>query len=732
MAGQARPTKPVGLAMPKKHDFEIEWEAIVKLLKDADDYDVSLGYLLQKLKETGSLDGLIDNNDPSPDNEGVNAANESGSGWTGITEYRSIDGTGNNLTHTEYGSTHQQFLRMADSDYGDGLNTPAGADRPSPREISNALYAQDGALPDESGHSDMLWLWGQFIDHDIDLTPEGHEFFPISVPTGDPYFDPMGTGTQMIPMMRSDYDPSTGITTPREQMNAITAFLDGSVVYGSDPMRQAFLRDADGKLKTSDGDLLPFNDGTIDNAMGMSTHFFVAGDVRANEQTGLTSMHTIFVREHNRLVDELASEHPELTGDELYEKAKVMVEAMLQSITYNDFLPILIGPDALGAYSGYDSTIDPGIANIFATAAYRFGHTMVSTLVERSNEDGTEFHLGDLALRDAFFNPSLLLEEGALDATMRGFAEGEAESLNITMIDELRNFLFGEPGMGGLDLAALNIQRGRDHGLPDYNTARMEYGLDPLTSFDEITSDKKLAKALSDVYDGDINNIDAFVGGLIEDPADGALMGELFQTIIGDQFARIRDADRFWYEERFDDATIEWIESNTLSDVITRNSDIDFLQKNVFLSYIREGGTDEDDMLNGTHDRDLLIGFDGDDTLHGHHGDDELFGGEGDDNMFGGVGDDRLTGGTGNDLMRGGKGKDAFIIEIDSGQDTIKHYQPGVDHIDLSVLNLTLEALENQLSQVGQHVVLDLSDGNSLTLKHTDLDDLSLENDFWL
>ena len=128
------------------------------------------------------------------------------------TEYRSIDGTGNHLSQTELGSTDEQLLRVAGADYGDGISTPAGEDRPSAREISNALSAQqDETATNDRDLSAFLYVWGQFIDHDIDLTEAGGgEAFDIAVPAGDPYFDPEGTGTEVIRLTRSLFDESTG------------------------------------------------------------------------------------------------------------------------------------------------------------------------------------------------------------------------------------------------------------------------------------------------------------------------------------------------------------------------------------------------------------------------------------------------------------------------------------------------------------------------------------------
>ena len=646
--------------------------------------------------------------------------------FNGVDDYRSIDGTGNNALNTDWGAAHTQFLRLTPNDYGDGINTPSGAGRPSAREISNEIFAQDSDVYNETGASNMLWVWGQFLDHDIDLAKEGGgEFFPISVPTGDPHFDPLADGGKIIPLSRSGFDPATGTdaSNPREQINEITSFIDASNVYGSDAARAAFLRADGGKLKVSDGDYLPSNDGTFPNAGPGGDSAFLAGDVRANENVALTSMHTIFVREHNRLVDEFADAHPDWSADKLYEEAKAVVEAEMQVITYKEFLPLLLGDDTLAAYSGYKADVDPGIANEFAGAAFRVGHTMLSALVARMEEDGSEAAAGDLALRDAFFSQAAFLETGP-DAILRGMSATMAQEIDTQVIDGVRNFLFGPPGSGGFDLVSLNIQRGRDHGLPDYNTAREYYGLDPVTSFAEITSDTDLQAKLFQLY-GNVDNIDLFVGGLAEDHVQGAMVGELVLTILADQFTRLRDGDSFWYEQRFDEDEIRILEETTLSDIIMRNSDVDHLQYEALMASERIGGDDGKNVLLGDGGRDLMIGFDGNDKLFGFGDTDDLFGDEGNDMLFGGTGgdylhggdgrdmlfgqagndmlwgdagkdklfggsgDDILMGGTGNDWLTGGSGQDMFVIkqeDVGTGIDYIKDMLIGVngDTLDLS------------------------------------------------
>ncbi|MFA9408496.1 MAG: peroxidase family protein [Candidatus Dadabacteria bacterium] len=502
---------------------------------------------------------------------------------------RSIDGSGNNLQNPLMGATFTQLLRYVFSDYEDGISEIPQAGSPSARLVSNIVSSQDGLIPNTLNASDYIWQWGQFLDHDIDFTNGATpaEAADIAVPPGDPYFDPFDTGTAVITFNRSVYDTSTGtaIDNPRQQINTITTWIDASNVYGSDVERAVTLRanDGTGRLNTSAGNLLPFNTEGLPNDGGDDDQFlFLAGDYRANEQVGLTSMHTLFMREHNRYIAELRSQNPGLSGDELYERGRQFVGALLQAITYNEYLPALLGPGAISAYSGYNPNVDASIGNIFSTGAYRFGHSTLSPQILRLDQNLNVIPEGNLPLLEAFFSPELITDEGGIDPMLRGLAKQVAQRLDPFVVDDVRNFLFGPPGAGGFDLAALNIQRGRDHGLPKYNDVREQMGLSRAQSFQDISSDPDIQMRLLDAY-GNVDNIDLWPGGLAEDPVSGSHLGELFHLIIKVQFEALRDGDRFWYERKLNATELEEVQATSLADVIRRNTDIGSeLQDDVF------------------------------------------------------------------------------------------------------------------------------------------------------
>ena len=501
-------------------------------------------------------------------------------------EYRTINGSGNNIDNPTWGIAEHPVIRLFPNGYSDGVSSPAGADRPSARAVSNAIATQSESIPNSRGASDYLWQWGQFVDHDIIETPtvDPAEPFDIEVPTGDVYFDPFNTGEQVIPLNRSLYEEVEGV---REQINAISAYIDGSMVYGSDDERAFALRrlDGSGKLKTTEsdhGDLLPYNEGGFANAPHHGSTLFLAGDVRANEQTGLLAMHTLFVREHNHWAERYAGMNPQAMDEEIYQFARMIVAAEIQAITYREFLPTLLGRDALPQYRGYRDDVRVDISNEFGAAAYRFGHTLLSPNLLRLDADGNEAEAGHLSLADAFFNPAHVTDEG-IDSVLRGLANQACQELDEKVIDEVRNLLFGPPGAGGFDLASLNIQRGRDHGLPSYNDARRALGLRPALLFSDIDDNRETIDALSSVYDSP-EQLDLWITSLCEESVPGSMVGPTYQHILVDQFVRLRDGDRFFYKSALPDELVELVEQQTLATIIRRNTGIgEELPDNVFL-----------------------------------------------------------------------------------------------------------------------------------------------------
>lgn len=552
---------------------------------------------------------------------------------------RSIDGSGNNLKTSSLNTVGASFQRLGVAHFGDN-NFGLRQDLPNARLISNVVVAGQGETPNREGVSGMMYAWGQFIDHDINLTfSDGVTSIAIPIPGGDPVL------TGSIAMTRAVVDPQTGLA-----LNHVTGWLDGSMVYGSDEATATSLRGSGGYLLTSSGNNLPIANGG-----------FQAGDIRVQENPDLTALQVLFVREHNRQVDQIKAAHPNWSDEQLYQQARAVVTAEIAKITYSEFLPHLLGQGTIRAYQGYNPNVDSRLTEEFAGAAFRFGHSIVSANIEKISESGSV--IGEaLSLKEAFFQaPEAFAADGGADGLLRHLAADRSNALDVHIVDDLRNFLFG-PG-SGLDLAAINIQRGRDLGLGSLNETRLALGLKPYRSFEQITSDRSTQANLQAVY-GSVDKVELWIGGLAENHINGGMVGETFSRIISKQFQNLRDGDRLWYQNQgFDPITLQEIEGTSLASLILRNTDTKHLQADAFTYVERRGGEASGGLAEDPLAPQLVVGADGSDRL------------------IGGSNQDLLVAGSGRQVMTGLAGADTFILSKPGTEATITDFTPGLDHL---------------------------------------------------
>lgn len=345
------------------------------------------------------------------------------------------------------------------------------------------------------------------------------------------------------------------------------------MIYGADLATARSLREGQGgalrMFRTADNrTLLPQstdpNDGCnreIESARGR--YCFASGDGRANENLHLTTMHLLWARQHNRVAGALAEANPSWSDETVYQEARRIVGAQLQHIAYNEFVPIVVGerevverrlrPLRSGFRPMNDSAeVDPSIANSFAAAAFRFAHTLLPGLMKMT--DSQKATSSYVELHRMLFNPYSLYAKGGMESSLSSAASNSIQKTTTHVTSQLTKHLFEDPLSNvtvpcGLDLVSLNIQRGRDHGLPGYNEWRRYCGLRKVESFADLAEDlepESLAE-ISKVY-AHVDDVDLYTGALAEsDKADG-LVGPTFRCIIGDQFSRIQRGDRFWYE----------------------------------------------------------------------------------------------------------------------------------------------------------------------------------------
>ncbi|XP_047500868.1 peroxidase-like [Penaeus chinensis] len=528
--------------------------------------------------------------------------------------YRSSNGICNNLDNPLWGSTFRPFRRVAPPDYGNGVSSLRLAQDwqplPSARLVSSAV---NNIRPNrESSLLSVLHMtYGQFLDHDLTFAPlnkgrygeaipccllaEDNPSFlhpecaPIPIPADDPFYSKFNQ--TCMDFVRSAPAPRC-LLGPREQMNEKTAYIDGSQVYGIDDEMMNSLRTmADGLLiaqMTNEGEeLLPANTDLANECnkaeeANMNRFCFRAGDRRVNEQVLLVLFHTVWSRHHNHLASRLKSTNPSWNDEKLFQEARRIVGAQLQHITYKEYLPPIFGNAIIKDFKlkplknkkrkdFYLPDKSAAISAEFATAAFRFGHSQIAGHMERVDAFGD---ISSTEMSSVFMNPFVVYTKGAVSQLTRGEARQSAGDVDPFFTPQVAGNLFKGNNMFGLDLVSLNIQRGRDHGIASYTAIRTSCELSPVHDFGDLSGkmDDDVIAKLEDVY-RHVDDIDLFVGGLAEHPIEGGVVGPTFACILLDQFLRLKEGDRYWYETndedtRFTGNQVKQIRSTTLAGIM--------------------------------------------------------------------------------------------------------------------------------------------------------------------
>eukprot|EP00501_MAST-03F_sp_TOSAG23-6_P002217 GSMAST32.ASY1.ANO1.2317.1 assembled CDS len=540
-------------------------------------------------------------------------------------KWRSPDGFGNNMKHLHWGSAGDSLRRLFPAAYSDKYDSPAGRDRPSARKISNSLSSMIMNDTKTNKHIDLLWSprhlndmmvhFGQFLAHDISLTtPQPNsspsENFAIKVPKGDKTFDKEGKGNRVIRFRRSIYhyknltnNSYNGREHPiREQTNKVSSFLDGSTIYGSNRIRQKSLRlgkfgllanrrhtNAKSISRCPYSLMLNQNRLPNDNPTAKPTEkLSLAGDTRANIQPGLLALHTLWHREHNRWASairhELKRYNNSITMDSivldelLFKESRRFVESELQHITYNEYLPALLGHNALGVngtfpYMGYNSSIDPGVLTEFSTAAFRLPHSQINDVLLLCGV--STLHLSNSFFLDIDEYSDIGTQKRIIDAILHGMTILPAQALDVRTVSAIRNTLLGLPSQGGLDLTSLDIQRGRDHGLQDFLHMSKYYNKHSVSvnQIQDSIENNKHSVSVNQIQDSIENKLRSLYH--IENTTQLSNIDAIVDSIIVEQFRRIRDGDRFWYQNivDFTEEDINDIMTvATLNSVVRRNT----------------------------------------------------------------------------------------------------------------------------------------------------------------
>ncbi|KAK8749678.1 hypothetical protein OTU49_015477 [Cherax quadricarinatus] len=527
-------------------------------------------------------------------------------------EKQRYDGWYNNLAYPSWGAAESRLTRKTPASYADGVYMMAGQDRPSSRKLSEALMKGRDGLPSTMNRTAMIAFFGQVVSSEVLQASELScpiELHKIDIDKCDEMYDQQCTGNKFMPFHRAGYDYSTGQSpnSPREQLNYVTSWLDASFVYSISEARLNMLRSfVNGTFRTAPGDptMPPRNTERIPMFNNPTPHvlkilnperIFLLGDQRTNQNPALLAFGILMFRWHNVLAGRVQAAHPDWCDEDIFQRARRILTAHLQNIIMYEFLPAFLG-DSVEAYQRYRPDIHPGVSHVFQSAAFRFGHTLVppGLYLRGPGEDcpflKTQNGYSALRLCSTWWDANDVMREDTVEELMRGLASQLAEQEDHVLCSDVRNKLFGPLEFSRRDLGALNIMRGRDNGLPDYNTVRKCFHLAPVNTWEEINpvlaiDSPHLIEQLKNLYQDKLWNIDLYVGGMLE-TQDGP--GPLFRAIIKEQFVRLRDADRFWFENAdnmmFTPEEIEEIRKVKLWDIIVNASAVkpDEIQRNVF------------------------------------------------------------------------------------------------------------------------------------------------------
>ncbi|XP_045767255.1 peroxidase-like isoform X1 [Maniola jurtina] len=549
----------------------------------------------------------------------------------GSNKYRSFDGACNNLQRPAWGRRGAPFTRITSPRYADGIYAMpvgrSGRALPNPRALSSRVFAEQPRAGASRVLTALNMQWGQIVTHDMvfhvmestdegaiqcclgegqDVLPQSmlnDKCIPICVAEDDPFY--RQHGVRCLNFVRS-------VTAPRddcslghaEQMNTVSSFLDGSILYGSDPKLASKLRSkCGGRLKEETrrhckGGFLPSVDDklAVCDLRNLSEPCYLAGDTRINQTPTLAALHTLLLREHNRVADVLADLNPLWSDEKLFQEARRVVVAEIQHITYQEWLPLNFGESYLRYYRispsslysrDYNDEVNPGVINSFGAAAFRFLHTVVPDTIMLCPASCQAAYLHKLS--DHYFNPSLMeATPESFDDLIRGIITHRSAEVDPHCTAEITNLLFKSRNKWGLDLIAMDIQRGRDHGIASYNDYREICGLQRATTFQDLASEisQDRIAALGQLYES-VDDIDLFVGGALERPVPGSILGHTFQCIVAEQFYRTRVGDRFFYDNSemahsFTPDQLKELKKASMARLICDNTGVKHVQRRAF------------------------------------------------------------------------------------------------------------------------------------------------------
>ncbi|NXT47307.1 DUOX2 oxidase, partial [Pluvianellus socialis] len=524
-------------------------------------------------------------------------------------EVQRYDGWYNNLLHHSRGSVGARLLRLLPANYADGVYQALQEPHvPNARQLSNAVARGPSGLPSQRNITVLAVFFGFHVLSDILGTEKSScpaEFLNIHIPPGDLVFDPAGTGDVVLPFQRIDWAMETGQSpnSPREQTNEVTGWLDGSSIYGPSHSWSDALRSfSGGQLASGPGRQLPREtDGKVpmwkaldpSTGQGGPRGIYDLGSAWGNENRFLQAESIAWFRYHNYVAMMLAQEHPTWSDEDLFQHARKWVIATFQRIVLYEWLPTLLGR-SIPEYKGYQQHLDPSLSPEFMVSARQFLATMVppgvykrDTQCQFQQVPGPGGPFPAMRLCNSYWSresPGLQQAE-SVDNLLLGMSSQIAEREDNIVVEDLQDYWYGPLKYSRTDYVASWLQRGRDLGLPTYNQARERFGLDPLQNWSDLAPhlEQQDLENVAALYGNNTARLELLPGGMLE------FNGSLFTAIILDQFVRLRDGDRFWFENTknglFTMEEIRKIHNTTFHDVLAAVTHVNStnLQPDVFV-----------------------------------------------------------------------------------------------------------------------------------------------------
>ncbi|TSM52321.1 Dual oxidase 2 [Bagarius yarrelli] len=513
-------------------------------------------------------------------------AADSGINW----EVQRYDGWYNNLAYHRRGTAGAPLMRLLAAYYSDGVFQIQGLNLPNARRISNTVSrGRSGHLSVQNRTALSLFFGSHVMYEIVESRRPGcpAEFVNIPVPKDDPVFRSNSTEQVLLSFQRVNWDHNSGQSpnNPRNQINHVTAWIDGSSIYGTSSSWCDALRSFQGGLLSIGSSNMP-KQTTSNNFMWSAPNPFTGqtgpkglyefGNAWANENIFTVAEAIVWFRYHNYLATQLHKEHPWWSDEKLFQNARKRVIA-----TFQKSVDPGVSPEFQIVTTSYDLTLlPPGVYMRNRTCHYR----------KVVNNDGSTSPA--LRMCNSFWsrdNPNFKSGQD-MDELIMGMASQIAEREDNIIVEDMQDYMYGSLRFSRTDAVAEAIQRGRDFGLNGYNRVRKALNLPPVKTWGEINpslnkTNPELFMELSKLYGYDINRLELFVGALLE-INNGP--GPVLSSIVLEQFERIRNADRFWFENQqnglFTEEEIQAIQNTRYYDILlkTTSAKTAELQEDVF------------------------------------------------------------------------------------------------------------------------------------------------------